>query len=220
MQGWGLSLSGLEYWVRVQPLPQKHPHLGLQGLGHRELWVLRAPQGPGGPRETEQPRVKPGRRVGQAPESWEIRWDSTPRAPSILLRSSQPSRNHFGVGAGRIVGGAKQAQGWVPTSRASLRRGWVCTGSRARRERGVELWRLPELQDPPSGPRGPSGLLTFPGPPGSGCHQSRPLHLLPPPTPRPRPGPVSGRPVLGAWRYLLRQLPPPSSNLSSTPGSF
>lgn len=135
--------------------------------------------------------------------------------------------------AGRIVGGAKQARGWVPTSRASLRRGWECTGSRARRERGVELWRLPELQDPPSGPRGPSGLPAFSGPPGSGCHQSRPLHLLPrrpqaPAGPRQREASVGGLAPFAAAasssssnlssnsrRLLIRQLTANLSNLLS-----
>ena len=104
----GLSLSGLGCWVRVRPLPQKHPHLGLQGLGHRELWVLRAPQGPGGPRGTEQPRVKPGRRVGRAAG---ILGNPLGQYPQGALHSAgkQPAFQESLWGGGREDCGGSQA---------------------------------------------------------------------------------------------------------------
>ena len=86
----------------------------------------------------QQPRVKPGRWTGRMLESREIHWDSTPRVPSILRGSSQPSRNRFGVGSREDCGGAKQAQGWVPTSSVSPGGGWgwVYADSRGRRRGG------------------------------------------------------------------------------------
>lgn len=105
-------------------------------------------------------------------ESWEIHWESCPKAPSALLGSSQPSRNRFRVGAGRNVGGAKQAQGWVPSSRASLEAGgWACMGSKGGRlgtgPKGpsAELWKPFTFQALPTGPRGPFGPLPSQAPP-------------------------------------------------------
>lgn len=103
-----------------------------------------------------------------------------------------------------MVGEAKQAEDRVPTLGASAGAGAVGAESMGPGQGGgAELWGPPpEFQALPAGPRGPSGATPPPAPPEQTLHP-------------PRLGSLQRRPVLGAWRYLLRQLPPPSSNLSS-----
>ena len=73
------------------PFPRGAPTLGSSGAGP---WGAPGLKSFSGRLEvTERSSEGPGAGwVGQL-ESWELLWDSSPRAPSALLGSSQPSRN-------------------------------------------------------------------------------------------------------------------------------
>lgn len=114
---------------------RKHHAVGSRESGHKELWVLRALQGSGESvwSGAEQPKGEAWqvdrRNAGVRKSAGTVQQ----RVTLHSVRKLPAFKGALGWGHGGLWG-AKQAQGWVPTSRVSPGLGgWVCAGSRGRR---------------------------------------------------------------------------------------